>query len=243
MTKVEILDQQLGETKDMTDEKAVIDLNNSEYYINRELSHLQFNIRVLEQTLDESHPLLDRLFFLCIFSKNLDEFYEVRVADLVHQLTFAREQAGIDGLHPAQVLEEIYTLCSATVERQYDILNNTLLPALTKENINFLRRAEWTDEQRLWIREYFDDSIQPLISPIGLDPSHPFPRLVNKSLNFIVSLDGKTPLVAKRAWLLFLRHVHYLVFYAFLITSPLEAISLYFYPPLFTNLPMNYSRG
>ena len=86
---------------------------------------------------------------------------------------------------------EIYTLCSATVERQYDILNNTLLPALTKENINFLRRAEWTDEQRLWIREYFDDSIQPLISPIGLDPSHPFPRLVNKSLNFIVSLDGK----------------------------------------------------
>ena len=81
MTKVEILDQQLGETKDMTDEKAVIDLNNSEYYINRELSHLQFNIRVLEQTLDESHPLLDRLFFLCIFSKNLDEFYEVRVAN------------------------------------------------------------------------------------------------------------------------------------------------------------------
>jgi len=191
MTKAEVLDQQLDETKDMTDEKAVIDLNNSEYYINRELSHLQFNIRVLEQTLDESHPLLDRLFFLCIFSKNLDEFYEVRVADLVHQLTFAREQAGIDGLHPAQVLEEIYTLCSATVERQYDILNNTLLPALTKENINFLRRAEWTDEQRLWIREYFDDSIQPLISPIGLDPSHPFPRLVNKSLNFIVKLDGK----------------------------------------------------
>ena len=153
MTKAEVLDQQLDETKDMADEKAVIDLNNSEYYINRELSHLQFNIRVLEQTLDESHPLLDRLFFLCIFSKNLDEFYEVRVADLVHQLTFAREQAGIDGLHPAQVLEEIYTLCSATVERQYDILNNTLLPALTKENINFLRRAEWTDEQRLWIRE------------------------------------------------------------------------------------------
>ena len=76
-----------------------IDLNSSEFYINRELSHLQFNIRVLEQALDEAHPLLDRLFFLCIFSKNLDEFFEVRVADLVHQLTFNRELSGIDGLH------------------------------------------------------------------------------------------------------------------------------------------------
>ncbi len=168
-----------------------IDLNSSEFYINRELSHLQFNIRVLEQALDVAQPLLDRLFFLCIFSKNLDEFFEVRVADLVHQLTFNREQSGIDGLHPAQVLDEIYSLCSTTVERQYEILNDTLLPQLKEQNIHFLRRAEWNDEQRIWIRDYFDDSIQPLISPIGLDPSHPFPRLVNKSLNFIVALDGK----------------------------------------------------
>lgn len=167
------------------------DLNSSEYYLNRELSHLQFNIRVLEQALDESHPLLDRLFFLCIFSKNLDEFFEVRVADLVHQLTYARELSGIDGLHPAQVLDGIYALCSDTVTRQYEILNDTLLPALKQENIHFLRRAEWTEAQRVWIRDYFDDSIQPLISPIGLDPSHPFPRLVNKSLNFIVALEGK----------------------------------------------------
>ena len=175
----------------MNETTQEIDLSSSEFYINRELSHLQFNIRVLEQALDENHPLLDRLFFFCIFSKNLDEFYEVRVADLVHQLTYAREQAGIDGLHPAQVLDAIYAVCSATVERQYEILNDTLLPALKQENIHFLRRAEWSDEQREWIREYFDDSIQPLMSPLGLDPSHPFPRLVNKSLNFIVELDGK----------------------------------------------------
>ncbi|WP_300432057.1 polyphosphate kinase 1 [uncultured Thalassolituus sp.] len=167
------------------------DLTSSELYINRELSHLQFNIRVLAQALDETHPLLDRLFFLCIFSKNLDEFYEVRVADLAHQLTFAREQAGIDGLHPAQVLNEIYALCSINVARQYEILNDTLLPALKQENIHFLRRAEWTEDQRQWIREYFDENVQPLVSPIGLDPSHPFPRLVNKSLNFIVALEGK----------------------------------------------------
>ncbi|WP_221792998.1 polyphosphate kinase 1 [Oceanobacter mangrovi] len=178
----------------MSEEQApetVIDLNSSEYYINRELSHLQFNIRVLEQALDESHPLLDRLFFLCIFSKNLDEFYEVRVANLTQQLTFAREQAGADGMHPQQVLREVHDRCSITVERQYRILNETILPALEAENIHFQRRRDWTEEQRLWIEEYFRDNVQPLVSPIGLDPSHPFPRLVNKSLNFIVELEGK----------------------------------------------------
>src|SRR5690606_25399032 len=174
--------------------EKIIDVNSSEYYINRELSHLQFNIRVLEQALDETHPLLDRLFFLCIFSKNLDEFYEVRVANLTRQLAFAREQAGADGMHPQQVLNAIHTLCSATVERQYAILNDTLIPALQRENIHFLRRADWTDDQRAWVRAFFDDSIQPLISPIRLDPSHPFPRPVNKSLNFIVALEGKDAL-------------------------------------------------
>lgn len=168
-----------------------IDLSSSEFYINRELSHLQFNIRVLEQALDETHPLLDRLMFLCIFSKNLDEFYEVRVANLTRQLAFAREQAGADGMHPQQVLSAIHTLCSSVVERQYQILNDTLLPALREQNIHFLRRAEWNEQQRNWVREYFESNVQPLISPIGLDPSHPFPRLVNKSLNFIVALEGK----------------------------------------------------
>ena len=172
-------------------EEKVIDLNSPELYINRELSHLQFNIRVLEQAQDERHPLLDRLFFLCIFSKNLDEFYEVRVANLTQQLAYAREQAGADGMHPQQVLSAIHTLCSATVERQYHILNDTLLPALKAENIHFLRRADLTDAQREWVRAYFEESVQPLVSPIGLDPSHPFPRLVNKSLNFIVALEGK----------------------------------------------------
>ncbi|MDK2778081.1 MAG: polyphosphate kinase 1 [Pseudomonadota bacterium] len=176
---------------DASNEEKIIDLTSPEYYINRELSHLQFNIRVLEQALDESHPLLDRLFFLCIFSKNLDEFYEVRVANLTQQLTFAREQAGADGMHPQQVLSEIHTVCSATVDRQYHILNDTILPQLAQENIHFLRRADWSEPQREWVRAYFEESVQPLVSPIGLDPSHPFPRLVNKSLNFIVALEGK----------------------------------------------------
>ena len=179
----------------MTDEQQAdvnsIDLYNTDLYINRELSHVQFNIRVLEQALDARHPLLDRLFFLCIFSKNLDEFYEVRVANLTQQLTFAREQAGADGMHPQQVLDAIHSLCSETVERQYRILNETLLPALAQENIHFLRRRDLTEDQREWVRSYYEESILPLVSPIGLDPSHPFPRLVNKSLNFIVALEGK----------------------------------------------------
>ena len=97
---------------------TVIDLHNSEYYINRELSHLQFNIRVLEQALDETHPLLERLFFLCIFSSNLDEFFEVRVAGLKQQLAFGRETAGADGLHAGQVLKQINDMCTNTLKYQ-----------------------------------------------------------------------------------------------------------------------------
>lgn len=167
------------------------DLSNPELYINRELSHLQFNSRVLEQALDKTHPLLDRLFFLCIFSKNLDEFYEVRVANLTEQLVYARELTGADGKHPQQVLDEIYEVVSKCIEHQYNILNDALLPELEKENIYFRRRRDWTKEQRKWVHEFFEQKIRPLISPLGLDPAHPFPRLVNKSLNFIVSLEGK----------------------------------------------------
>lgn len=168
-----------------------IDLNAPELYFNRELSHMQFNIRVLEQALDESHPLLHRLMFLCIFSSNLDEFFEVRVADLQKQLAFSREIPGPDGTPPAKVLDLIHDLAKGTVERQYQILNDKLFPQLAKENIRFLRRAKWSDEQKDWVKQYFNEEIQPVISPIGLDPSHPFPRLVNKSLNFIVELEGK----------------------------------------------------
>ncbi|EAT11374.1 polyphosphate kinase 1 [Bermanella marisrubri] len=168
-----------------------IDLSAPEYYFNREISHLQFNIRVLEQALDDSHPLLNRLMFLCIFSSNLDEFFEVRVADLKKQMAFSREIPGPDGTPPSEVLDQIYQLASETTERQYNILNEYLLPELEKENIRFIRRSDWNEKQTKWAKQYFRDEVQPVISPIGLDPAHPFPRLVNKSLNFIVELDGK----------------------------------------------------
>lgn len=173
------------------DNDHITDLHNTDYYINRELSHLQFNRRVLDQAVDKTHPLLERLFFLCIFSKNLDEFFEVRVASLKQQLIFGRESADSDGKHPREVLEHINEQCIEMVEKQYRILNDSLIPELAEENIHFLRRSDWTNEQREWVRQYFEDLVRPLITPIGLDPSHPFPRLVNKSLNFIVSLEGK----------------------------------------------------
>jgi len=168
-----------------------LDLHAHDYYFNRELSHLQFNKRVLEQAIDESHPLLNRLLFCCIFSSNMDEFFEIRVAGLNHQIKYGRETLGPDGLSPMQTLQMIDRIAHDTVKEQYDILNDRLLPALAKENIRFLRRAEWDEAQTEWLKGYFEHEILPVINPIGLDPSHPFPRLVNKSLNFIVELEGK----------------------------------------------------
>ncbi|MHC5347558.1 polyphosphate kinase 1 [Metapseudomonas furukawaii] len=169
---------------------VVPSLDDSSLYIHRELSQLQFNIRVLEQALDESYPLLERLKFLLIFSSNLDEFFEIRVAGLKKQITFAREQAGADGLLPHQAMARISELVHEQVGRQYSILNDILLPELAKHQVNFIRRRYWTTKLKAWVRRYFRDEIAPIITPIGLDPTHPFPLLVNKSLNFIVELEG-----------------------------------------------------
>ncbi len=167
------------------------DLTLPEYYCNRELSQLQFNARVLQQMLDENHPLLMRLLFACIYSSNMDEFFEIRVAGLKQQIKYAREVISADGQRPRQVLQKISEQTHLLVKQQYDLLNNLLIPLLEKENIFFLRRSDWTPEQREWVAQYFERELLPVINPIGLDPSHPFPRLVNKSLNFIVELDGK----------------------------------------------------
>ena len=172
------------------DAPAVPSLDDSSLYIHRELSQLQFNIRVLEQALDESYPLLERLKFLLIFSSNLDEFFEIRVSGLKKQVTFARELAGADGLQPHQALAQISAVVHEQVARQYAILNEVLLPALEKHQIRFIRRRHWTTKIKAWVRKYFREEIAPIMTPIGLDPTHPFPLLVNKSLNFIVELEG-----------------------------------------------------
>jgi len=196
----EVLEQTVSEAELVTQPEVVEEapavviplpnLDDSSLYIHRELSQLQFNIRVLEQALDESCPLLERLKFLLIFSSNLDEFFEIRVAGLKKQITYAREQAGADGLQPHQALARISELVHVQVDRQYSILNEILLPELAKQQVRFIRRRHWTAKIKTWVRRYFREEIAPIITPIGLDPTHPFPLLVNKSLNFIVELEG-----------------------------------------------------
>lgn len=160
-------------------------------YINRELSILDFHLRVLEQAVDPLHPLLERMNFLLIFSRNLDEFFEIRFAGLMEQLDLGNESHSPDGLTPKQVLEIISKRAHAAIERQYRILNEEILPKLREEDICFLRRGELTPAQSAWVKKYFQEQVAPVLTPISLDPAHPFPRLVNKSLNFIVTLEGK----------------------------------------------------
>src|SRR5580698_7939930 len=167
-----------------------VDLADNRLYIHRELSQLQFNIRVLDQALDERTPLLERLKFLLIFSRNLDEFFEIRVAGLKSQIAFDHELIGPDGYSPRRVLNEISTAAHRQIERQYAILNERILPELDREGIRIVRRGDWNLRQKRWVRRYFQQEVAPLITPIGLDPTHPFPLLVNKSLNFIVRLEG-----------------------------------------------------
>ena len=197
MHEVETAAGSSGDVMEKSTEKEAVgktlltDYTNPAYYLNRELSHLQFNVRVLEQALNEEHPLLERLRFLLIFSSNMDEFFEIRVSGLKQQIEFAREQVGLDGMRPAEVLKEISRLTHIQVERQYSILNEVILPTLREKGMHFLRRTELSDAQKSWVRTFFFQEIMPIISPIGLDPAHPFPRLANKILNFIVELDGK----------------------------------------------------
>ncbi len=164
---------------------------NPEHFVNRELGILAFNKRVLAQAEDERVPLLERLKFLCIFSSNMDEFFEVRVAGVKDQIKFNNQQTGPDGLLPKQVFAKISAEAHDLIAHQYKILNDIVLPKLADENIHFLRRATWNDAQRLWIRDFFFRELMPILTPIGLDPAHPFPRVLNKSLNFAVELEGK----------------------------------------------------
>ena len=158
---------------------------------NRELSFLAFDERVLALASDPQVPLLERLRFLCISSSNLDEFFEIRVAGLMQKIEGGMEGAGIDGLSPAQEMEAITRDCHALVERQYDLLNESLLPDLADQEIRFFARQSWDDKMQSWIKDFFVTDIAPVLSQLGLDPAHPFPRITNKSLSFIIDLRGQ----------------------------------------------------
>lgn len=165
---------------------------NKDAYINRELSLLEFHQRVLAQAKDTSHPLLERLFFLIIFSSNIDEFFEIRVAGLIQKLMLNGDvPTSPDGIRPSEVLEKISQVAHNAIDEQYRILNEEILPELAKQDIRYLKRDELTGEQSKWMKQYFTEQVMPVLTPISIDPAHPFPRLVNKSLNFIISLEGK----------------------------------------------------
>src|SRR2546429_7803925 len=159
--------------------------------INRELSLLAFNHRVLALAQDPAVPLLERLRFLCIVSSNLDEFFEIRVAGLREQLRVKVPAPGMT-LHEMRVIfnrisEEAQTL----VAEKYRTLNGQVLPALAAAGIRLLRNVDRNEAQRQWVTEYFRREVKPLLTPIGLDPAHPFPQAFNKSFNSIADLSGR----------------------------------------------------
>ncbi len=161
-----------------------------EHFLNRELSLLGFNRRVLAQAADNRVPLLERLRFLCIVSSNLDEFFEIRVAGLKEQIKLGSHAVGADGMPILEVFRRVTGLAHELIAEQYSLLNDAILPELEKQGIAFFRRNLWTKEQHSWIRDFFRKEVMPVLTPIGLDPSHPFPRVLNKSLNFAVELEG-----------------------------------------------------
>jgi len=160
------------------------------HFLNRELGLLAFNRRVQEKAENPETPLLERLRYLCITTSNLDEFFEVRIGSLKKQLEERKPQPGPDGMSPRQTLERVSREAHELVARQYRLFNEVLIPALAAEGIVFLRRSLWNDEQRAWVAGFFEREVAPVLTPIVLDPAHPFPRLLNKSLNFAVTLEG-----------------------------------------------------
>ena len=157
-------------------------------FLDRELSMLAFNWRVLLQAENEDMPVLERLRFLCIVSSNLDEFFEVRIAGLMAQ---SREGRHLDQSSLFETLRRINVECHRIVDHQYDILNQKVLPSLAQQGIHLLQHSTQNEAQRAWIKSLFDNQIKPILTPVVLDPAHPFPQVSNKSLNFIVSLSGK----------------------------------------------------
>jgi polyphosphate kinase len=166
-------------------------MSQDELYINRELSQFEFNKRVLAQAQDPDIPLLERLRFLCISCTNLDEFFEIRVAALKQRIEIGAPAQGPEKLSARQIFDAIREDMLDVVRQQYDLLNNVFFPELTKAGAQFLQSHEWNTEQREWLRTYFLEQVVPVLTPLTFDPSRPFPRVLNKSLNFIIRLHGK----------------------------------------------------
>jgi polyphosphate kinase len=167
------------------------DLHTPQLYINRELSFLEFNQRVLEQAKDGRIPLLERVKFLCISCANLDEFFEIRVAGLRELWEAGAVQGGPDGLSVPDQLKAIRARAVRLVDEQYELLNDVLMPELARNGVVFVSPDMWTEAQADWLADYFSREVEPVLSPLALDPARPFPKILNKSLNFAVVVEGE----------------------------------------------------
>ena len=160
--------------------------SNPENFINRELSWLEFNRRVLEEAQDPSQPLIERVKFLAIVSSNLDEFFEIRVAGIKQQIKSETSEVGPDGLSPTETFDRIQKTVRELVATQYELWNNELLPELAKNGINVREMGELSAKRAAWARRYFEQEVLPMLTPLAVDASHPFPHLLNRSHNLLV---------------------------------------------------------
>lgn len=161
-------------------------LSAPENFINRELSWLEFNRRVLEEAQDVTQPLLERVKFLTIFSSNLDEFFEIRVAGIKQQIDSGSTDAGPDDLSPTEVFQGITKTVHELIATQYGLWNSQIVPLLAQNGIRFYKVAELSGEQADWAHEYFRNEVFPVLTPLAVDASHPFPQVLNKSHNLMV---------------------------------------------------------
>jgi polyphosphate kinase len=160
-------------------------------YFNRELSWLAFNNRVLDQALSTRYPLLERIRFLSFVCSNLDQFYEIRVAGLMQKVDGGSTRSGIDGMPPSELLDEIRLRAGKMANDKQACWNDVLKPALRKNHISFKRVEELSKDEFTWLKNYFRKEIFPVLTPLAIDPSHPFPLILNKSLNLIVALKNQ----------------------------------------------------
>lgn len=168
----------------------VQNLDQPSLYVNRELSWLDFNQRVLEEALDDTNPLLERLKFLSIVSSNLDEFFEIRVAGLQRQIETGSQKTETDGLAPAEALAEIQRRVTRMVQEQYRCYNREIVPGLAEQGVDLMTVEDLDEKGQQWAAQYFREQVFPVLTPLAIDPSHPFPQLLNKSLNLAVLLDA-----------------------------------------------------
>ncbi|HEY4393537.1 MAG TPA: RNA degradosome polyphosphate kinase, partial [Polyangia bacterium] len=168
---------------------VVNDPANAKLFINRELSWLGFNERVLEEARDATVPLVERLKFLAIVASNLDEFFMVRVAGLKQQMESEVVERSFDGLTATETFRAITTRVRQMVAQQYTCWHEQLLPALANHGIRFFNFNDMERDDQAWMRDYYHAEVLPVLTPLALDPAHPFPQLLNKSLNIIVRLE------------------------------------------------------